>query len=274
MKNNNQQKFLICYYDFIISVNRKNSQIYCQYFTVDGNDILREQIYYIGTISSSYTLINYSNFIFQSVVQIIKYNYDLYIHVKVKKDSSIVSLLYVSSLDLKLNIPYYLGNSPSEKKDILVSSRYILFLIENTNIKIDYAEFEIQCGQNTLFDLTLNAKINLSMIAENVKNNCKNFIYTSFDLEPLTNIFINKYRNMGGFLNKYLIKKNNDIYSNISLVRNNDLKITYNYYIYHSEDNSDEDSGYITYSNFCLLKVLNCYKVVLHVMKILLELKN
>ena len=116
LKNNNQQKFLICYYDFIISVNRKNSQIYCQYFTVDGNDILREQIYYIGTISSSYTLINYSNFIFQSVVQIIKYNYDLYIHIKVKKDSSIVSLLYVSSLDLKLNIPYYLGISLSEKK--------------------------------------------------------------------------------------------------------------------------------------------------------------
>ena len=261
LKNNNQQKFLICYYDSIVYVDvQKNHQIYCQYFTVDGNEILREQIYNIATISSSYSLIFYFNFIFQKVVQIIKYKYDLYILVKVKNGNNMASLLYVSSLDLKLIIPYYLGNSLSETKDIFVSSQYILFLIENTNIKIDYSKFEIQCLQNTLFDLTINETLNLSMIAENVKNSTIDFIYTSFDLEPLTNIIINKYRNMGGLLNNYFIKNYNYIYSNISLVRNNDLKITYNYYIYLSDDNSGTDSGYTTYSNFCLLKVLNCYK--------------
>lgn len=121
LKNNNQQKFLICYYDSIVYVDvQKNHQIYCQYFTVDGNEILREQIYNIATISSSYSLIFYFNFIFQNVVQIIKYKYDLYILVKVKNGNNMASLLYVSSLDLKLIIPYYLGNSLSKQKIFLL----------------------------------------------------------------------------------------------------------------------------------------------------------
>ena len=79
----------------------------------------------------------------------------------------------------------------------------------------------------------------------------------------MTYIYIDNEQNMGGLLYMLPIKEYNNYRTNISLVCNKNLRITYNYYIYHSEDRSPSSEifpSYKTFSNFCLLKVLNCYE--------------
>ena len=85
-------------------------------------------------------------------------------------------------------------------------------------------------------------------------------VYIAFDLDPLTLIYFNKIRNMGGLLYMSSIKENGKIQSNISLKYNERLKIAYNYYIYFNSDQEGENTAYPIFSDFCPLKVVNCYK--------------
>ena len=67
---------------------------------------------------------------------------------------------------------------------------------------------------------------------------------------------------MGGLLYMFLIKNEGNINSDIKVrLVDSNIRITYNYYIYHDKDstNSNDSPGYLTFSNFCLLKILHCY---------------
>ena len=123
---NNKKQFLICYYEIN---NEKNPSIYCQFFTVNENNLLMaQQTYFIGT--TSYSQLNYENYAFQSAMHLERYDYTIYILLKFQIDrNNKKSILFVSSIDFNLIIPFYIDpNSGSEKLNILVSDKYILFL--------------------------------------------------------------------------------------------------------------------------------------------------
>ena len=265
IENNNKKQFLICYYQIRIS----NPSIYCQFFIQNNNEILGGQVYFIGTTNSNNNpQLNYADFAFQSLVQLIRYKYTIYIHLKFKKDDkNKESILFISSLDLNLIIPHYFSaNTASEKNNILVNDNYILFIVHpyatNNNAKIDFKTLPIKCQNTSLYRLSENnIEINLNKLLD-IKNNLNENIFISFYLDPLTYLFINNTRNMGGLLYMYQISekdKMNNIFSNISLKYNENLKITYNYYIYHDIDNTGNKES-PTFSNICLLKILNCYE--------------
>ena len=256
IENNNKKQFLICYYEN----KEKYPSVYCQFFTQSGNDITIGKSMYIGM--TIYSKLIYLDFKFQSLIQLIKYDNTIYIHLILKFSStSKTSVLFVSSLDLNVNIPFYL-TSNTEKKNILVSDKYILFL-HTGNIEITNLEFN--CPNINLFNLSDNQKsmpLNI-LSANNILNSNENNIYITFDLDPLTYIYVENEQNMGGLFYMHPIKEYNNLRTNISLVYNENLRITYNYYIYHSEDRSPVNEifpAYKTFSNFCLLKVLNCFE--------------
>ena len=261
IKNNDKKKFLICYYEN----KQKNPSVYCQFFTQENNAVIIEKIFYIGT--TQYQRINYFDYKFQNLIQLINYDNSIYIHSILESSAvSKISSLFIASLDLNLIIPYRFKSYLEEKKNVLVSDKYILFI---TSEKIEIVNLELKCPNTTLFQFyPENQNIDLSLLANNLNN--QHTIYISFGLDPLTILNIDNKQNMGGLLYMYPIKENNIINSNIKLVYNDNLKITYNYYIYHSVDSSittDLFPSYFTYSNFCLLKVLHCYKSCLNCSK-------
>ena len=255
---NAKKQFLICYYEFYTSNEVKNNpSVYCQLFSQNGNKIIIEQIYSIG--ATRFSQLSYELFPFQSVVLLTKYKYTIYIHLKLKQngDNPFASEIIIASIDLKFIIPYYL--SSPVKKDILVNDKYLLFLINSgSNIKVETVNF-LQCPNTTSFDLT--NKFDGENLTEFSKvGKINNNMYLSFHLDPLTYIYVNNTRNMGTTLYKIDLKQN----PVISLKYNENLKITYNYYIYHGEDVNSGDQKelpcYTIYSNFCLLKVFKCYE--------------
>ena len=251
---NNNKKFLICYYEFF--QDKKNPLIYCQFFTQIEDKIISEPLYYIGT--TKYTQLSYANVPYQSVVKLINYNWTIFIHLTFQTESTKVLGLFTVSIDLNLIISYYVPIGTVEKKSILVNDKYIIFLDYKNEAEV--ANLEIQCPNKTLYDITDKKSINLLELSLKAKESNNDDIYLSFGLEPLTYIFNNNKRNMGGTFNKFLVKEEGKIKSDIELRYNENLKITYNYYIYHSSDESDSFPAYTTYSNFCLLKVKNCYE--------------
>ena len=267
---NGQKKFLVCYYENSRNSNRQPS-VYCLFFITEGNKITRDKSYFIGNIQSSQ--LTYQDFPFQNAIQLIKFENSIYIHLKVKKDQKYKSsLLFVASLDLNLVIPFYIDQNlgGTEKKNIFVNNKYILFLTEekdynnNNYFKINFEKLQINCPSVTLYQLSdENNIINLNNLIEVTKDISDENIYISFDLDPLTDIKTDNIINMGGLLNDYLIKEKDKASSaNIILQYNENIKITYNYYIYHTDDmtSNSEFSSYELFSNFCLLKVLSCYK--------------
>ena len=100
MENNDKKQFLICYYEIAYN-NQKNPSLYCQLFIQDGTKLINEQIYFIGT--TSYQQLSYQNFIFQNVIQLIKHDYTIYIHLKLKLDEfNKISVIFITSIDLNL----------------------------------------------------------------------------------------------------------------------------------------------------------------------------
>ena len=186
---------------------------------------------------------------------------------KFKKDQENKgSKLFLSSIDLNLIIPFYMDpNTAIEKENILVSDDYILFLINSGgNRKIEIINLLAKCPSTTLYHLSdNNTEINLKHLAENQQNINIDPIYLSFTLDPLTYIYNNGIRNMGGLLYMVSIKRGGNTNSSIklSLVDYN-IRITYNYYIYHGRDSTSQNDspGYLTFSHFCLLKVLHCHE--------------
>ena len=211
IENNNKKQFLICYYEN----KEKNPSVYCQFFTQSGNDITIGKTIFIGM--TIYSKLIYLDFKFQSLIQLIKYGNTIYIHLILKFSSTFkTSVLFISSLDLNVNIPFYLASN-TVKKDILVSDKYILFLYLG-NIEITNLDFK--CSNNTLFKLSENQKsMNLNILsANNIKDFNENNIYITFDLDPLTYIYIENEQNMGGLFYMHPIKEYNNLRTNISLV--------------------------------------------------------
>ena len=257
IENNGKKQFLVCYYEN----KQKNPAVYCQYFTQKENEIIIEKLVLIGT--SSYSQVNYFNFKFQNLIHLEIYGYTIYIlSILQRTQISKTSVLFIASLDLNLIIPFdFSSNSIKEKNNLLVSDDYILFL---TNENIEITNLEVKCPKNDFhqfFDNTPN--IDLKHMSDNIQNLNQYIAYVSFDLDPLTILYTDDNQNMGGLLYMYLIKDYNNIKSNINLVFNKNLRITYNYFIYHSQDLSgvnDVFPVYRTFSNFCRFKVLYCYK--------------
>ena len=257
LEHENKKQFLICYY----TINDgTNPSVYCQLFTQNENVIIAEQSYYIGT--TSYSQLNYNNFYFQTSVQLLMYDYTIIIHLTFQQDEhNKKSIVFFASLDLKLIVPFYLNPQDTlEKKSILISGKYILFL---TNTKIEIVPFETNCPSTTLYNLSNDKpKQNLTEITENSKSISKEDVYISFALDPSTYIYINNVKNPGGLLYMSKIKERNVSNSSINLALSENLKITYNYYIYHDKEivTGANIKECVAYSNFCLLKVLHCYE--------------
>ena len=254
-------QFLICYYEPIVPLSVQNPSIYCQFFTQNGNQILIGKTYYIGT--TTYKTLSYVNFIFQDVIQLFKYKYTIYIHLRLTLDEyAVTSIIFVAPLDLNLIIPYYIGSANTEKLNILLSEKYILFLKrENSFLKIEKTNLQIQCPTTSLYNLTNDVKeISLDKIVSKSTYITNKNAYISFDLDPLTYIYTEGNQNFGGLLYKYLLTEK----SSIILKYNENLKITYNYYIYHDIDANNMYPNllpaYPIFSQFCLLKVVNCYQ--------------
>ena len=206
LENNDKKQFLICYYEFnIINNNNKEQKLlYCQLFIQDGIELINEQLYFIGETSQQQQL-SYLNFIFQHVIQLIKYEYTIYINLKFNKDNynTKLSVLFITSIDLKLVIPYYLEQT-FEIKNILVNDNYILCLKnENSGTSLTELTSLVQCPSNTLYNLTDDGKeLILKELSEksNSITSSSDKVYISFALDPLTYIYTGNIRNMGGLL--------------------------------------------------------------------------
>ena len=263
LESNNPEelnKFLICYYEPSTPNSIKNPSVYCQFFTQNGNQLNIGKALSIGT--TQYQTLSYENFVYQNPMQLIKFGYSIYIHLKLTQDEfKLISIIFVTTPDLNLIVPYYVENKYPEKLNILLSEKYILFLIrDNSFIKIEKTNLPVQCP-TSLYNLKSNIEeISLNEIVSKADLITSKNAYISFDLDPLTYIYTGGNQNMGDLLYQYSLKDN----PSIILKYNENLKITYNYYIYHNIDaninNPAQPPAYSIFSQFCLLKVVNCYK--------------
>ena len=260
----NKKKFLICYYEFSIPNKYESPTIYCQYFIQNENKIIRERTYLIGTAKSTISTLIYNNFVFQNVIYLHMHKYTIYINVKLTLSArKLVSAIYISPLDFNFIIPYYLVLD-SEKINILLSDEYILFLTKESRestIKIESEKLTKKCPERTLFNINKDNEDNpLTELYINTTDFSSDSVFISFGLDYLTNIYTDDTQNPGDLLYMYQLK---DGSQNIILKYNENLKITYNYYIYHSENiitSPENIKEYLIFSQFCLLKVLNCYE--------------
>ena len=263
---NNEKKFLICYFEN--NDNGKNPSIFCQFFLLNENKnvLIAQQTVFIGT-TSIYSKLIYKLFAYQNLVQIIRYDYTILIHFKFQKYADYrSSVLFVASIDLNLIVPYYLDPNFGivELKDILINNNYLLFLkYSSTNVEIKLHKLQIKCPDQQLFHFGGNEKeIQLDKLIKASENINVDDIYMSFGLDTLIYLYVEDTRNFGGLLYSIPLKEEGTVKnSEISLrLTNEDLRISYNYYIYHGKDSGDKFSEYKTLSNFCFLKVLNCYE--------------
>ena len=261
---NNEKKFLICYFEN--NDNGKNPSIFCQFFLLNENKnvLIAQQTVFIGT-TSIYSKLIYKLFAYQNLVQIIRYDYTILIHLKFQKYADYrSSVLFVASIDLNLIVPYYLDPNFGivELKDILINNNYLLFLkYSSTNVEIKLHKLQIKCPDQQLFHFSGNEKeIQLDKLIKASENINVDNIYMSFGLDTLIYLYVDDTRNFGGLLYSIPLKEEGTVKnSEINLrLTNEDLRISYNYYIYHGKDSGDKFSEYKTLSNFCFLKVLNC----------------
>ena len=254
----NQKRFLICYYE-PSNKEETNPSLYCQFFTQIQNNIIKDKIVFIGKASNQ---LIYENFIHRNLIQLFNYNYTIYINLKLNGNGNKeISMVFATSIDLNLIFPYFIETQLLKAyTNILLSNKYILFLTnENSKIKIEPVEFKAICPKNNeeLYILHKGEETSLKKLL--IQLDTGKLVYITFDLEPLTNIYINHVQNMGGLLYTSQLNEIN----NINLQYNKDLRITYNYYIYHSKNEITEpskDPAYTIFSQFCRLKVVNCYE--------------
>ena len=245
IEHNNKKKFLMCFYEL-----KDKASIFCQYFTQNGNKLDEEQIFVIG--NTQYYKLNYEHFPFKKVISLFHYEYSIYVLLKFDSDKDIIiSSLYVTSIDLDISLPVYLNND--EKYNIYVNDKYIIFLIDN---KFELNKLQNNCPKNNTFffpennaDINLNEFVNINM----------NPTYITFSLDPLTKLYVDEIRNMGGILYKQLLKDGSSTTS-IKVEYNENLKITQNYFIYHGASKGQSESTYVPYSNYCYFKLVNCYE--------------
>jgi len=112
---NNIKNFLICYYEIN---SGKSPSVYCNNFIISDASILSEKTYFIGT--TSYFQLTYKDFVFQNLVQLIRYDYTIYMHMKFQKDqNNRGSALFVATIDLNLIVPFYIDPNTAIEKQLL-----------------------------------------------------------------------------------------------------------------------------------------------------------
>ena len=161
-----------------------------------------------------------------------------------------ITILYISTLDFNLIIPVTLEQDArtKEKKNLLINDYYFVVLKykpEEKEIEIFINEFKIQCDSKELFEITdkeeLSIKENIIKDPNYKDETEEDYTYVSFSLDILTHVLVDGSRNMGQLLNK------------IEIYYDKPNKII----LYHSKYSSD---SYKILSNFCFLKVLNCFE--------------
>ena len=265
IEDNNEKKFIVCFTKSTIYYDSNNKLIgdmviYCQFYIQKDNDLLIENLYTIGQNKQTYmNIINYENNI-PIKIKIFKYSIILFFEVTRNGDDK-SSLLYVSSLDLGLNIQdkidesYYLGD-----QNILINDKYRIIykrkeLTQKTNI--EYNIFNLACKDNQIFQFYNKnqgdgIEIHDKIIDSTIMLGTINY-FISFSVDLLTYLYIDEQRIMEGLLNEKSVKNIQEI----RLKYNKNLIKSYNYYIFYTKT---PGQNYITSSNFCLFKVLNCYE--------------
>ena len=259
IEHNGKKKFLVC------SVEIKNDpSIYYQSFIQEEDNIYKEKIFSIGQGNGK--AIDNKQYNKKNPIILKQHNYSIYTLVLMKVDPNsdeTETILYISTLDFSINIPITLDQEAKilEKKNILINDYYLVVLkIKSTETEIDVyiREFNLQCEQTELYDITGKNEINLYDLIQNPSfkdENDEQATYLSFFLDTLTYLEVDGSRNMGELLNKIVIFRSKP--NSIKLKQNPDLRITENYYIYHFGYNSN---SYKILSNFCFFKVINCYE--------------
>ena len=251
---NDKKQFITCYVQ-----NGESPSIFCQTFIQKENKIYIEKIFFIG---QGYGMkITSAQFYEINPIMVKAYNYSIYILALMFKNQETYTLLYISSLDFGLIMP---KNTEAEaqykrKKDFLINDYYFVVIKYNDDeIEIYIEELTIQCDDKELFKLTGRNEYDISeYIIKDPKFNTptdRSKTYVTFSLDTLTYLTVDNSRNMGELLNKIEILFNNPI---IKLIQNSNLRISENYYIYHLDYSGE---NYRLFSNFCFLKVVNCYE--------------
>ena len=248
---NSKKKFLIC------SANSENI-IYCQYFLVQDNELLVEGKY---QISKTEKTINQNNYLNNNPIKLKRYNYSIYITLEMTSSGvENIPVLYVSPLDFSMNLPVYTDVSPIKNiNNIMINDLYFIILktsYEESKTIVDLYSFTKNCSNKEIYQFNSNLQsINIYQDIIKEPPQAPSLILLSFSLDILTYLYINNKRFFGTLLSELYIE---DI-EKMELYYNKNLGITENYYIYHGELTIDKIYNGLL-SNFCYLKVVNCYK--------------
>ena len=245
-----EKKFIICF----VKSNGSISNIYFQFFIQKGNDIFIDNLYKIGeNIPAFMNRLIYEN---NNPIKIKIFKYTIYTFFEVTRyGDEKSSLLYKSSLDSGLVINEKINyDSFKGDQNILVNDKHRIIYKRNIDgkTKLDYHHFSVLCDDNKIYQFSATNQESGIEISEIMDSNISNDNYISFSLDLLTHLYIDNNRNLGGLSNE---KKVNGIQV-IKLKYNRNLLLSYNYYIFYKKT---EGGNYISSSNFCLFKVINCY---------------
>ena len=250
--DNKEKKFIVCFF----ITKERNGVIYCQFFIQKDNEIHIDNVYLISETTEIFmNRINYEKNI-PIKIKIFENSIFLFFDITRNGDEK-SSLLYTSSLDLGLNIQEKIEDSQfTKKQNIIINENYrIIYRISNGETKLEYRYLNIICNNNQIYEFNSNNQISGIDITDNIIHISNEFprAYLSFSVDLLTYLYIENERIMGGLSKE---KTLNDIIE-IKLQYNKNLILSNNYYIYY---NKTVGGNYITISNFCLFKVVNCYE--------------
>ena len=257
VNHNGKKIFYVCQAEI-----KNEPLIFFQSFIEDEeHKISKEKIFTIGQGNGK--SLNYRQFYQKNPIILKINNYSIYTLVLLCSGTSnsddTETILFISTLDFSLNIPVVQDQDAKigEKKDLLVNDYYLVMLkYKGTAIDVYIKKFLLQCDTKKLFDITGKDDENIYnyLIKEpNFKEGKDEEVYISFSLDKLTYLEIDGSRNNGDLLNKITIFYEKP--SIIKLIQNPELRISDNYYIYLGYQEI-----YKIFSNFCLLKVINCYE--------------
>ena len=257
VNHNGKKNFFVC----IVEI-KDDPALYFQSFIEEENRISKDKIFSIGKGDGK--KIGWRQFYKKNPIILRRNNYSIYTLVLLgTSGEDAETILFISPLDFSINIPMTQKQNAkvAEKKNILINDYYFVTLKIKSNTEVDVyiEEFNLQCDDKEIFDLTGKDEDNIyNYFIKDPRFNSqtdRQKAYISFSLDKLTYLEIDGSKNMGELLNKIEIYNRKP--SEIKLIQNPELRISDNYYIYHF---GYSGNTYKILSNFCFLKVINCYK--------------
>ena len=252
IEDDNEKKFILCYFKSYTDKTNPDGAIYCQFYIQKGSDIIYENSYKIASTKEYMNKLNYERRI---PIKIKQYGYSIFLFLDVTLNGDNKnSLLYISTLDLQLNIQDNIDdNRFNNEQNILINDKYrIIYKGMENSIRtiIEYRFLSFICKENLIYQFNIQKQsIN---ITDDLVDDGKKAYFLLFSPDSLTYLYIGNDRMMGG-LDGRLIKNVHDII----LKNNKNLKKSNNYYIYYTKT---PGGNYITSTNYCLFKVINCYE--------------